>query len=201
MMRWYEDADGNFVEQFQTTGYDARIWELYLFAALSEAGYLIDRLFSAPRFSLRGARSASSAWRPTTVNPPLTLKDDRFLHRRPRPAAGSRVRSPLSSDPVRGAPSRPSWPSASGNFPRWRGSLWVFAIQDFHAPMTMTWSRAGLPTYLYGIPPSSATGERSQRANVSTFLLARARCRPEAVSCQANGLGPRSNPRQQENAS
>lgn len=43
MMRWYEDPDGNFVEQFQTTGFDARIWELYLFAALSEASYRIDR--------------------------------------------------------------------------------------------------------------------------------------------------------------
>ena len=32
MMRWYEDADGNFVEQFQTGGFDARIWELCLFA-------------------------------------------------------------------------------------------------------------------------------------------------------------------------
>ena len=27
MMRWYEDADGNFIEQFQTTGFDQRIWE------------------------------------------------------------------------------------------------------------------------------------------------------------------------------
>ena len=48
MMRWYEDADGNFVEQFQTSGFDPRIWELYLFAALSEVGYLIDRSRSAP---------------------------------------------------------------------------------------------------------------------------------------------------------
>ena len=27
MMHWYEDVDGNFVEQFQTTGFNARIWE------------------------------------------------------------------------------------------------------------------------------------------------------------------------------
>lgn len=26
----------------------------------------------------------------------------------------------------------------------------LFAIQDFHEPMSMTWSRSGLPTYLYG---------------------------------------------------
>jgi ribosomal protein L30/L7E len=36
MMRFYKDADGNFVEQFQTTAFDARLWELYLFAAFTE---------------------------------------------------------------------------------------------------------------------------------------------------------------------
>src|SRR3546814_9736272 len=28
MMRFHEDADGNFIEQFQTTGFDPRLWEL-----------------------------------------------------------------------------------------------------------------------------------------------------------------------------
>jgi hypothetical protein len=50
MMRWYEDADGNFVEQFQTTGFDARIWELYLFAAFRELLYTIDRTHRTPDF-------------------------------------------------------------------------------------------------------------------------------------------------------
>jgi len=50
MMRWYEDADGNFVEQFQTTGFDARIWELYLFATFSEMGYYIDHGQAIPDF-------------------------------------------------------------------------------------------------------------------------------------------------------
>ena len=39
MMRFYEDQDGNFVEQFQTTAFDARLWELYLFATFVELGY------------------------------------------------------------------------------------------------------------------------------------------------------------------
>ncbi len=34
MMKHYVDVDGNFVEQFQTTAFDSRIWELYLYAAL-----------------------------------------------------------------------------------------------------------------------------------------------------------------------
>src|SRR5258708_6424132 len=51
MMRWYEDADGNFIEQFQTTGFDARIWELYLFALFIEAGYAINRSEPVPDFT------------------------------------------------------------------------------------------------------------------------------------------------------
>lgn len=29
MMRHFVDVDGNFVQQFQTTAFDSRIWELY----------------------------------------------------------------------------------------------------------------------------------------------------------------------------
>jgi hypothetical protein len=60
MMRWCDDADGNFVEQFQTTGFDARIWELYLFAAFREMFYKINRTHSAPDFACLnpGARIA-----------------------------------------------------------------------------------------------------------------------------------------------
>lgn len=53
-MRWYEDVDGNFIEQFQTTAFDARLWELYLFATLVEMGYVFDRTKAAPDFIARG---------------------------------------------------------------------------------------------------------------------------------------------------
>src|SRR5262249_26452228 len=43
MMPYYEDVDGNFVDQFQTTAFDARFWELYLFALLTEQGFVFDR--------------------------------------------------------------------------------------------------------------------------------------------------------------
>jgi len=57
MMRWYEDADGNFVEQFQTTGFDQRIWELYLFSMLIELGYVIDREKAVPDFCCRAFKA------------------------------------------------------------------------------------------------------------------------------------------------
>jgi hypothetical protein len=68
MMRWYKDADGNFVEQFQTTGFDARIWELYLFATFREMLCTIDRTHPAPDFLCvnPGARFYVEA---VTVNP------------------------------------------------------------------------------------------------------------------------------------
>lgn len=44
------DPDGNFVEQFQTTAFDARVWELYLCAALSGVGLQVSRPGSRPDF-------------------------------------------------------------------------------------------------------------------------------------------------------
>ena len=68
MMRWYEDIDGNFVEQFQTTGFNARVWEVYLFAALTEANLKLERPDPAPDFLARGL-VGEFALEATTINP------------------------------------------------------------------------------------------------------------------------------------
>ena len=68
MMRWHEDADGNFVEQFQTTGFDARLWELYLFASFREMGYALDRTYASPDFCCAGIGAQFCA-EAVTVNP------------------------------------------------------------------------------------------------------------------------------------
>jgi hypothetical protein len=46
MMHYYEDVDGNFVEQFQSAAFDARFWELYLFALLNRPSGLFASLTS-----------------------------------------------------------------------------------------------------------------------------------------------------------
>ena len=46
----FEDPDGNFVEQFQTTGFDARTLELFLFAMFRESGHTVDRSQQRPDF-------------------------------------------------------------------------------------------------------------------------------------------------------
>lgn len=46
----FEDPDGNYLQQFQTTGFDARLWELYLYAVLHELGFEMDRTHKAPDY-------------------------------------------------------------------------------------------------------------------------------------------------------
>jgi len=48
----FEDLDGNFVEQFQTTGFDSRTFELFLFAMFRESGHTIDRSHQRPDFMI-----------------------------------------------------------------------------------------------------------------------------------------------------
>ena len=49
-MLHYLDIDGNFIEQFQTTGFDSRIWELYLNTYFHEENLHLDRTHYAPDF-------------------------------------------------------------------------------------------------------------------------------------------------------
>ena len=44
------DIDGNYIKDFQTTGFNARLWELYLFAFLREQQFSFFRDFSSPDY-------------------------------------------------------------------------------------------------------------------------------------------------------
>lgn len=67
-MRWYDDVDGNFIEQFQTPGFDARVWELYLFAVLTEAGFTVSRPKPATDLLAVGPRGDFTV-EATAINP------------------------------------------------------------------------------------------------------------------------------------
>jgi hypothetical protein len=149
MMRWYEDADGNFVEQFQTDGFDARIWELYLFAAFIEMGYSVDRSRSAPDFVCQGTPGAFCL-EATTVGatrdhsggivppPPVDTRDaiHAFRNEYMPIKYGSALTSKLQ---------KRYWEREHV-----AGKPLVFGIHDFQAPMSMLVSRSSLPLYLYG---------------------------------------------------
>ena len=149
MMRWYEDPDGNFVEQFQTTGFDSRVWELYLYAMLSESNYQLDRSDAVPDFAARGLTGAFFV-EATTCNPPLGA-DGRPLPAPPTSTAEEQLAYVRDYLPIRFAgPLTAKLQKEYWELPHVKGTPLVLAIQDFHAPMSMTRSRSGLPNYLYG---------------------------------------------------
>jgi len=50
IMPYYIDIDGNFIQQFQSTGFNQRLWELFLFNYFIEENKEIDRTRTSPDF-------------------------------------------------------------------------------------------------------------------------------------------------------
>lgn len=147
-MPWFEDADGNFVEQFQTQGFDARLWEIYLFAMLIEAEYSVSRPKPAPDFLARGTRG-SFAIEATTINPSAVASG---LAPSQRPTIPTEARDYLEnylatrySGPLTAKLAKRYWER-----PEVAGLPLVLAVQDFHDGASMTFSGGSLQTYLYG---------------------------------------------------
>lgn len=144
----YTDPDGNYIKDFQTTGFNARLWELYLYMYLYTAGFHLVRDCPAPDFHVShyGTELFIEA---TTVNPgqdpnrpdallPDTHEDALMLCEDYMPIKfGSSLFSKLK---------KRYW-----DLPHVTGKPLIFAVHDFHAPGSMTWSRTALSNYLYGI--------------------------------------------------
>ncbi len=48
----FKPIDKNFIQEFQSNGFDSRIWELYLAAVFQEQEFIIERLYDRPDFEL-----------------------------------------------------------------------------------------------------------------------------------------------------
>lgn len=153
----YEDVDGNFLEQFQTNGFDARLFELYLHAMFSRHRYALDRSRPAPDFLVEreGVRVAVEA---TTVNPatsgPLKehgkrIEDMSFEERLEyeRHELAIRFGSPLFSKLQ-----KRYW-----ELDHCEGLPLVFVVQAFHDDGAIAFSDNALTRYLYGL--DQTTGE------------------------------------------
>lgn len=64
----FTDPDGNFLREFQSTSFDARLFELYLFAYFTQSGFFIDRTHARPDF-LVTRDGLTVAVEATTTNP------------------------------------------------------------------------------------------------------------------------------------
>ncbi len=149
MIHWYEDPDGNFIEQFQTTGFDARVWELYLFALFAEMSYLINRIHAVPDFVCEGVMG-TFALEAMTVNP---TQDGAGGVVPPPPRRSAEEHRAFVSQymPIKfGSTLTSKLAKRYWERPSAVGKPLVFAIQDFSAPGSMVYTDSALPPYLYG---------------------------------------------------
>lgn len=150
MMPHYVDIDGNFVEQFQTTGFDARVWELYLNAYLTEEGLFFNRQYNAPDFIVQKhghtiAIEATIVGRKTPLTDlnineviDLTMKE---IFEKSKDEMPIRFGSPLYSKLK-----KEYW-----KLEHVAGHPLVIAIADFHEKQSMLWTSTSLINYLYGV--------------------------------------------------
>lgn len=154
MMRFHEDADGNFVEQFQTMGFDARLWELYLYAAFTEIGYARRSDVAVPDLVLSGplGRLAIEA---TTANPPQGVA---VPPHRSKEEVDAYLRDYVPIKLARALTRKLNHPQ-----PYWQaggvgGAPFVIALQDFHAPAAMTRIVPIASEYVFGVRHSIVDG-------------------------------------------
>lgn len=145
----FPDMDGNFVEQFQTTGFDSRIFELYLYAYFSRSGYSVDRAHQQPDFIVTKG-GVAVAIEATTVNP--TQTEDTVDTRRIADLTVEELREKLENElPIRfGGPLFSKLNKEYWRLEQCRGIPVVLAIEAFQEEGSLYFSHSSLGQYLYG---------------------------------------------------
>lgn len=150
MMPHFVDVDGNFVEQFQSRGFDARLWELYLYAYLSEEELFLDRSFASPDFLAKKYGKSVAIEAVVTGrkddNPPLYLKP--FSRGK---TAEDVLEAQKNYIPITfGSPLYSKLKKTYWEFPHVKSKPLILAIADFHDDGSMLWTSTALSNYLYG---------------------------------------------------
>lgn len=145
----FTDLDGNFVEQFQTTGFDARYFELYLFAYLTRSGYSLDRAHAFPDFLVErnGVRVAIEA---TTTNPSTSgaFKDAKKIAELSPTELADYLQNELA---IRfGGPLHTKLRKRYWELPHCSQIPFVLAIEAFHDDESLGMTDNALMKYAYG---------------------------------------------------
>lgn len=153
----YTDKDGNFVKDFQTTGFSARIWELSLFAYLLETGLPLELGYGTPDYLIDGPHplaieavtsQPTGGIAPSVLPPPdgriPQIPDDLDEARAEFTfQLGKALRNKLLKRFDGGV--------AYWDLPQVRGKPVVLAVQAFHAESSLFHSVGFAAEYLYGL--------------------------------------------------
>jgi len=146
----FPNPDGNFVEQFQTTGYDSRIFELYLYAYLSRSQYRVNRDCEQPDFIV-AKEGVTVAIEATTVNP--TQLENGINSHHLGELTQEELQEKLNNElPIRfGGPLFSKLSKRYWELEQCRAIPLVFAIEAFHEEGSLYFSDSSLAQYLYGL--------------------------------------------------
>lgn len=148
MMRWHHDVDGNFIEQFQTAGFDQRIWELYLFAVFNELDFEIDNSFNVPDF-IAHSIFGSVAVEAVTVGP--TRQGSKIIPPPPIEEEHDRLRYLREYMPIKfGSALYSKMKKRYWEKEQIRDLPFLLAIHDFSSPRSMVHTRSALERYVFG---------------------------------------------------
>jgi hypothetical protein len=147
----FNDKDGNFVKDFQATGFDARLWELYLHACLRSDGFTLDDTKAVPDYI--ATKVAQTVFiEAVTVNATQAEESDAA-----EAAAGGLTAWDLFSHrmqnvyPIKfGSPLFSKMKKKYWEQDHVRGRPFILAIEDFHEAGSMVWTGSALEVYLYG---------------------------------------------------
>lgn len=146
------DPDGNFVQQFQTHGFDARTFEIYLQALFTEAGHVIDRSHDRPDF-LISRDGLTVAVEAVTANPtprPDYQPYEQYPQKGPRNAEEA-MRFLKHEVAIKlGSPLYSKLKKKYWTLPHVAGMPFVIAIENFHGG-GLNLSATGMSQYLFGI--------------------------------------------------
>lgn len=152
----FVDCDGNFVQQFQSSGFDSRCFELYLFAYLYFSGFEVEQAHPSPDFVVT-REGITTCIEATTVNPPtagvLAELGKKIVDLSgPELAEYRRHELPLRF----GSPLFSKLQKRYWEIPHCKERPFVLAIQAFHDDNALALSDSALTSYLYGVTHSSS---------------------------------------------
>ncbi len=164
----HEDIDGNFNDQLQSiNGFDARIWELYLWCYFREEDFEFDTTHVAPDFMLEKfgeevAVEAVHVKRTQGLDEEMAQMDFQTVLEKLRNEMPVMFGSPLFTKLKHEYQKQKYW-----ELPHVKGKPLVFAIADFHADMSMTWSFPAITSILFGI---EQVAEKDENGNVTLVV-------------------------------
>ena len=147
----FDDPDGNFVEQFQTTGFDARTLELFLFAMFRESGHVVDRSHARPDFLITrdGCTAAVEA---VTASAPSNNGIQPYSPIPAQQTPQQRAEYLRHNLPIRlGSPLFSKLKARYWLEPHVQGRPLIIAIEDFHTSGSLATSSTSLSNYLFGV--------------------------------------------------